>query len=268
MPASQDRSDSGQSLCGVSVLVTRPVDYDQYLLSQIESRGGRAVSLPALSVEPILNDTEFRAFLESTEVHKTAIFTSRSAVDTVHAWMTEKNLRWPSQFALAAVGPKTARAIQHRICDCDVVYPQEKFGVDGLMGMDDFQDLSRMPTTVIDGGGKNSARLIELLKNRGSPSVEHFVVYRRRFPESDTAVVSRYLVDGTFDFVVITSITGASNLLELLGEQLTNKLKTSCMVAYSKRIADYLTGRGFKSVAVASEASDDAVIHTMEEFVV
>ena len=115
--------------------------------------------------------------------------------------------------------------------------------------------------------GANSVKLLDNLRQRGSPSVAHFVVYRRKCPDFDLAHVSDLFGKGSIDYVVITSVSGASNLFELLGTQLTDQLRASCMIAYSERIADYLCSEGFERVVVASESCDDAVVKAIEESV-
>ena len=59
----------------------------------------------------------------------------------------------------------------------DVLAPRSKFGVEGLMEMDEMQNLVGIPTTIVDGGGEGSKKLSERLRQKGSPSVEHLVWY-------------------------------------------------------------------------------------------
>ncbi len=265
MPGRQVRSGLHRSLEGVSVLVTRPSAYAGYLIGEIETRGGHAIALPTVDVEFTVEDSGFPTLLRTDSERKVVIFTSRNAVDAVAEWLKGKNGIWPTALECAAVGRKTAQAIQSAFGVDDVVHPEANHGIDGLMEMDSMQNLSRMPSVVIDGGGENSAKLSEMLKQRGSPSVAHFIVYRRNCPDVDIEYVAEYLNQGSIDYVVITSVSGASNLFGLLGTQLAARLRASCIIAYSERIADFLCSEGFERVIVASESCDDAVVEAMEE---
>ena len=267
MHGSQNKSCLRGSLDGVSVLVTRPFDYARYLADEIEIRGGHPILLPTMQVDYIVEDSGFRQLLESDLDRQIVVFTSRNAVDAVAEWMARQHAHWPANLECAAVGPKTAIAIRSAFRLTDVLHPNERFGIDGLMELDRMQDLSRIPSAVIDGGGANSAKLVGLLQQRGSPSVAHCVVYRRSFPDIDTRYVSEYISRNTLDYVIITSVTGASNLFELLGSQSTDKLRVSCMIAYSERIAEFLRSKGFERIAVAGESSDDAVLEVIEKYV-
>ncbi len=256
-----------RSLEGVSVLVTRPSAYAGYLIGEIEMRGGHAIVLPTVQVDFTVEDSGFPTLLRADSERKIVIFTSRNAVDAVAEWLRSKNAKWPPALECVAVGYKTAQAIQSAFGVADVVYPEARHGIDGLMEMDRMQNLNQMPSVVVDGGGANSEKLSDYLKQRGSRSVVHFVVYRRKCPEVDIESVTDCLNQGSIDYVVITSVSGASNLLELLGTQSTARLRASCIIAYSERIADFLCSEGFDRVIVASESCDDAVIEAIEESV-
>ena len=256
-----------RSLEGVSVLVTRPSAYAGYLIGEIEFRGGHAIALPTVQVDFMVEDSGFPTLLRPDAERTIAIFTSRNAVDAVAEWLTSKNATWLPALECVAVGPKTAKAIQSAFGVDDVVYPVAKHGIDGLLELDRMQDLNQKPSVVIDGGGANSEKLLDNLRQRGSPSVAHFVVYRRKCPEVDSEYVSDLFGESSIDYVVITSVSGASNLIELLGTQLTDRLRASCTIAYSERIADYLCSEGFERVVVASESCDDAVVKAIEESV-
>ena len=267
MHGSQNKSCIGGSLEGISVLVTRQGPYAQHLADEIQYRGGHPVMLPAMKVDYIVEDSGFRQLLESDLNRQIVVFTSRNAVDAVAEWMDRQQACWPGGLAFAAVGPKTAQAIRSAFKVNCMLYPRNGFGVDGLMALDRMQDLGQTRCAVIDGGGVNSEKLVGLLHQRGSPAVVHCIVYRRTCPDTDTQYISEYLRRNALDYVVITSVTGASNLFELLGPKSTGRLQASCMVAYSERIAEFLRTSGFQRIAVAGESSDDAVIDAIEELV-
>ena len=265
MPAIHNNSPRSQSLSGVNVLITRPTKYAGYLADQIESRGGHPVLLPSVQVDFIVEESGFRQLLNSGKEHQMIIFTSRNGVDAIADWMTTQNMRWQSCVAFAAVGPKTAEAIQLAFDVKNVLHPCNNYGIDSLMKLDEMQDLSQTDVALIDGGGTNSARLLEMLRDRNVLSMQHCVVYQRKAPEDDTHEISDFLSSNLLHYVVITSTSGASNLSELLGRQQTDRLKTSCVIAYSERIAEFLRMEEFEQVVVPDQPSDDAVVKLMEE---
>ncbi len=267
MPGRRISPGANRSLEGVSVLVTRPSAYAGYLIGEIEVRGGHAIVLPTVQVEFTVEDSGFPTLLRVDSERKIVIFTSRNAVDAVTEWLRSKNASWPPALECAAVGRKTAQAIQSSFGVDEVVYPDVHHGIDGLMKTDRMQNLKQMPSVVIDGGGANSEKLSDILRQRGSPSVAHFVVYHRKCPDVEIEYVSDYLGQGSIDYAVITSVSGASNLLEILGTQLAARLRASCIIAYSERIADFLRSENFDRVIVAGESCDDAVIEAIEHSV-
>ncbi|MDE0310557.1 MAG: uroporphyrinogen-III synthase [Acidiferrobacterales bacterium] len=267
MPGRRIDSGTCRSLEGVSVLVTRPSAYAGYLIGEIELRGGHAIALPTVQVEYTVEASGLPAVLCADSERKLAIFTSRNAVDAVAEWLRDSNAAWPRVLECAAVGRKTAQAIENSFgIDC-AIYPESAHGITHLMEMDRMQNLARTPSMVIDGGGANSKKLSDLLRHRGSPSVAHFVVYRRKCPDVDIGPVAEYLGQGSIGYVVITSVSGATNLFSILGTQLSDRLRASCMITYSERIADRICSEGFDQVVVASESCDDAVIAAIENSV-
>ena len=265
MPAIDNKSPQGQSLSGVNVLITRPTKFAGYLIDAIKSRGGYPVPLPAVHVEFTVEGSRFEQLLSSGKEHQMIIFTSRNGVDAISDWMVKQNMHWPGGLIFAAVGPKTAEAMQLEFGVNKVIYPNSNYGIDSLLDMEEMEDLSQTNVALIDGGGTNSVRLLEMLKKRKASSTQHCIVYKRKIPEIDTHDISDFLSSNSMHYVVITSTTGASNLSELLGRQQSDRLKTACAIAYSERIAEFLRLEGFDQVVVPDQPSDDAVVNLMEE---
>ena len=265
MTSSRHKSLRNSSLSGKCVLITRPANFEDYLVQQIELRGGSSIQLPSIEINFVAEKSEIEHLVNSDCGRRMVIFTSRNAVAATAHCMTSINLQWPQYLQCAAVGPKTAESIRKTFGVSDVLSPRSKFGVEGLMEMDEMQNLAGIPTTIIDGGGEGSKKLSELLRQKGSPSIEHLVVYQRILPDADVQSVADCMKGRPVDFTVITSVAGASNLFELIGAKLTEKLKLSCMVAYSDRIAEYLKQQGFDQIVIPSESSDDAVVEAIEQ---
>lgn len=264
MSSDSVQPSSKSNLAGKCVLITRPQALSSYLVSEIEKRGAHPITLPTIETVSVAKSSKIGEFLCEEPSATMVVFVSRNAVHAVEEFIQSNNIPWPAHFSCAAVGPKTALEIRQAFNVRDVLEPASNFGIEGLLQTSQFDDLRSIPTAIVDGGGDNSVILRDALIARGSPKVSHFVVYRRQMPTVDCAEARRRIKNDSMHYVIVSSVEGASNMLKILSDVQDNTLVRLRIIAYSERIGDFLRQRGFSSVAVANEPSDNSVIQTME----
>ncbi len=252
------------SLNAVRILNTRPAEFSQYFVQQVEQSGGKVVGLPTIEIEFTADSQEIARILSPAESFDWAVFSSQNAVLSVLDCMKSIGLSWPSHIKCAAVGPKTAKLVNHVFEQDLVLSPTERYGAQGLLDMNEMQHVQSSRIVVFDGG-KGTGILMRELPARCN-EVVHQTVYSRNLPNVDIEPVAKLIRDQSIHFILITSVNGGSNLFQLLGAQLSNELKHSTFVVYSARIAEYLKQQGCSKVLVPAFASDDSVIGLIERY--
>ena len=225
MTSNRHKSLRNSSLSGKCVLITRPANFEDYLVQQIEHRGGTPIQLPSIEIQFVAEKSEIERMVNSVCGRRTVIFVSRNAVAATANCMTSINLQWPQYLECAAVGPKTAESIRKTFGVSDVLAPRSNSVLKVLMEMDEMQNLVGIRRRLLTVAEKVPKKLSELLLQKGSPSVEHLVVYQRILPDADVRSVTNCMKGKPVDFTVITSVTGASNLFELIGSEVDGEIE-------------------------------------------
>ena len=264
MPPSNHPCHGGSRLAGKNILITRQAEFSEYLVEAIRERKGDSIVLPTVEIRYCQDYSQVEKLIRSEYHCRIVIFTSRNAVIAVAKHLCAANIRWPPHLTCAAVGPKTADEIKIAFSPANTIFPKENFGVEGLLQMPQFNYLTDTAVTIVDGGGERSETLRKRLNERGCLSINHAIVYRRILPDVDTAPIRQQIQQNKLDFVIITSVTGAHNLIRLIGDELTGELKRTRVISYSRRITDYLLEQGFSRLVTLDESSDEAVVAALE----
>lgn len=245
-------------LNGRTVLVTRPVHLAGPLVNEIEAQGGRPVLLPTVEIENLVNPNELGPIFRGEVPYDLGIFSSKSAIQAVAQWCHQENLCWPSQMACATVGAKTADLAKKMFGLDTVIYPKVNSGARELLKIKDLTHVFEQRIVIFDG--ENGTQILQEHLEGACKKLTSHVVYRRILPKVDTGPVKEILNGSGVDYVVVTSVAGASNLFKLLDPESTNRVADSCFVAYSARIGEYLESRGIARILIAEQASDSAVL--------
>lgn len=249
-----DQSSVG--LGGAVVLVTRPTEQASYLIEQIAALGGRPIALPTLEIDYVSDGLDTTCLT----THDLAIFISRNSVRSVSDFCDERKIDWPDSLKCAAVGEQTAKVAEVAFGIKGVLCPQSEYGIDALLDVEEMQSLEGQRVIFFDGGGDRSVRLIRALELRRCEKITHAIVYDRRKTDIDVDRFFKVEAIDAIDFVVITSVEGASNLLEMVGCKREQALRSACVVAYSERIRSFFEQKGFERIIVPSKSSDGAVL--------
>lgn len=240
-------------LRGRGVLVTRPAGQAEGLCRLIEAAGGRAISVPAMEIEPA-GDEATRATL--TESWDLLYFVSPNAVE--HGVRLAGDGRWPKAARLAAVGRGTARALAEAGRAPDLV-PSARYESEALLAMPELAESEVHGWRVLIVRGEGGRGLFaETLAARGA-EVHFAEVYRRRRPEIDpSALLARWPRE--IDAVSVTSEEVMRNLMAMLGPEGREQLLATPLVVIAERTRERAQELGFQRVELAERAADEAIV--------
>lgn len=238
------------SLSGLTVLVTRPQGLGEDLVQAIESRGGEAVLMPAISIEPVQPDTSELAELATLPAGGLAIFASRNAVAWGARYLPQPRPR------VGAIGPSTANALAELGLTPDI--RPTGFTTEDLLAQPELENLAGVRVFIIRGAGGRET-LAAGLKARGA-RVRYLDVYRRApaliEPERREQVLARWAA-GEIHIFTATSGDVFRNLCELLGPAGEPLLRRTPLVTVSERVVQIAEQWGHDATRVLADGPGD-----------
>lgn len=253
-------ANNDATLSGVTVWVTRPAHQAGDLCRMIEKKKGVPLLLPTLVIRPLMEEpraAEDRLRLAHADI---VVFISKNAV--IHAL---------DQFPQIAdtVRGKTVLAVGQATARC---LSASGFGQVGQIDSGGSEALLRLPVlnetairekrvVIIRGlGGREELR--DGLLARGAV-VDYLEVYRRDKPDISQAEMTEFWHDKMPDAVIITSLAGLENLVELTPDAESNRLLGTPMVVMSERIRQHAMESGFRRIAVATDNTDAGLVDAL-----
>lgn len=238
------------SLAGVSVLVTRPQGLGEDLVQAIEARGGEAVLLPAIAIEPVQPDTSELAELATLPAGSLAIFASRNAVAWGARYLPQPRPR------VAAIGPSTANALAELGLTPDI--RPAGFTTEDLLAQPELESLAGVRVFIIRGADGREA-LAAGLQARGA-RVRYLDVYRRvpapLAPGRREEILTRWS-GGGIDIYTATSGDIFRNLCAIIGPEGEALLRETPLVTVSRRVLNIAEQWGHAAARLLAEGPDD-----------
>ena len=250
------------TLSGTTVWVTRPTHQAGALCRMIEQRNGRALLLPTLAIRPFMEApraAENRRRLAAADI---LIFISRNAV--IHALERYPHIvdTVPGK-AVLAVGEATARCLGE--AGFEQVVQAGRGGSEALLHLPilDATALGGKRVVIVRGqGGREQLR--HGLLARGAV-VDYLEVYRRCKPAISQADMAEFWHDQGPDAIIITSVAGLDNLVELTPATENSRLLDTPLVVMSERIRQHASAAGFRYMAVATDNTDAGLVEALLE---
>lgn len=240
------------------VLITRAADQADSLKMAVETMGGKPYVFPVLEIK-FTPPEQLQHSLENVNAEDLLIFVSMNAVYAV--FTQDKASLNPDVFkaGIAAVGMRTRRALLDAGLEVDIQTPDDQQNTEGLLQHPALQEMSGRRVYIVRAqSGRNTLK--EVLTARGA-NVQYIQAYQRGMPQDFNATpILKALSNKTIDVVMLTSHDAFQNLMQMLGEQAKVILRETCLIVPSRRVADKILGTYPFNVAVAENASDDAML--------
>ena len=240
-------------LQGLCVLVTRPVKQAHSLCELIEQQHGRPIRFPTLEIAPAANAEQARAGLAIASQADMLIFVSANAVQYAFPLLPDI---LPGDLVIAAIGRATARKLAEYGLDPGLL-PRGGYDSEGLLAMDELQDMRGKQVIIVRGNGGRS-KLKDELERRGA-RVEYAEVYQRLLPDRNPANLLRGW-NRLIDVVTATSNESLDNLFKMLGAEGQPKLVSTPLLVVSQRMARHAQALGCQQIYLADDASDKAIL--------
>ncbi|HSN70413.1 MAG TPA: uroporphyrinogen-III synthase [Steroidobacteraceae bacterium] len=246
----------GGQLAGAAVLITRPEGQADGLARAVAAAGGTPVSLPTLSIEPVVPTSAV------SQIPDLVIFTSANAVRHGRACV-----RYDDRTRFAAVGRATAAAMRESGLPEPLV-PATASSSEGLLDDPRIAAIGPGRALLVKGvGGRDLLR--RALQQRGF-TVTVLDVYRRVIPELPKERITG-LADawrrGGVDVVTATSAEALGNLYAMFGDD-RDLIDRTPLVTVSPRITEAAERMGHKGTCiVAGGPSDTELVAAIIEWV-
>lgn len=251
---------SDPTLSGKKVWVTRPAHQAAELCRMIKERGGAPLNLPTLVIRPVPDEdriVENQRRLADADI---VIFVSKNAV--VHAMALFPHIvDVLQQKTVLAVGRATAGTLL--ALGLKRVGHIDNGGGEALLQMPVLSGTEIRDKRVVIMRGQGGREVLrDSLLGRGA-GVDYLEVYRRDKPDISRADMAKFWHDERPDAVIITSLAGLDNLVELMPVGASERLYGTAIVVMSDRIKQSALQAGFLRVAVATDNSDAGLVDAL-----
>jgi uroporphyrinogen-III synthase len=240
------------------ILITRPRPQAREFAENLRSTGFEPIFFPVIEIRPIENNLALDRAFAKLECYDWIVFTSVNAVDVVFERFSVLLLKEGLEVKFAAIGPKTAQALQARGIAPDFV-PDEYVAESLLPGLGDVcgrwvllprAEIARkvLPEAIADAGG-----------------IPHEIAVYQTLPvqpDPDGLAALRLGVD----WITFTSPSTVQNFVEILrGQnidplQLAGKPRIACIGPITERAAREV---GFDVNVVAEKYTTDGLIDAL-----
>lgn len=249
-------------LSGKRVLVTRARHQAGKLSRLLEERGAVPVELPAIDIQPVDGD-ELKAALRSISAFDWLVLTSVNGVDALFRSLADMKMdaRALHRVKVAAIGPTTAEALEHRGVTPD--YIPSEFSAAGIIAGVKNMDVAGKRFLLMRADIAD-AELIAGLSGLGA-NVREIVVYRTVPATESIARARRLLQSGLIDAVTFASSSTVTNLMSALdGDRAL--LKGVTVACIGPKTAATARGFGLDVHISAAEYTIPGLVTAMEEY--
>ncbi|MCP4765874.1 MAG: uroporphyrinogen-III synthase [Gammaproteobacteria bacterium] len=262
-------SSSGAKLQGQVILNTRPAHQQGELTRLLQQDGANVLAFPVIDIQPVAIGAEQRRLADAVGDYDILLFVSRNAVEGALRFIDCRRLR-PSA-RLGVIGNATCAALAAAFAsdglDLDVcLVAGEPYNSEALLQSPALQQVEGKRVLIMRGQqGRNL--LGDELRRRGA-SVDYAEVYRRVLPDGAVGDFNRLVAAHFPTLVILTSVEGMHNLVELVDEAALRALCHTPWLLISERMRESALNLGHNAaVLIAHSASDNGIRQTICEWV-
>lgn len=246
------------TLHGLRVLNTRPLEQSHALEQAIDAAGGVSISLPLLSIEPSTHDW-FMNLPNLREIHQ-LIFISTNAVNYFYKTLELKNAAWPAGIQTIAIGKATANALAKWAIHTDKI--PNTADSESLLELGLLQNIKHKTIVLVKGEGGRMDIENTLIK-RGAHVIP-LAVYRRALPQTENQKTGSLWQDDAVDIILFTSQQAMHNIFTLFETNAHSWLRNKPCLVISERLAHAASLLGIKNIMISRY---DTVLNSLNDYV-
>jgi uroporphyrinogen-III synthase len=241
------------------ILVTRPRSQANGFAEKLHSAGFEAIFFPVIEIQPMQENPALDRALEKLNCYEWIVFTSVNGVEVVFDRLSPRRLGKGLGTKSAAIGPKTAEALQTRGVTPDFV-PDEYVAESILPGLGDLlgkwvllprAEIARkaLPEAILNAGG-----------------IAHEIAVYKTLPAQPDVKGLTALKDGV-DWITFTSPSTVRNFVEIVRKQkmdplqLTGNPKVACIGPITENAA---REEGFEVDLVAEKYTTEGLVSALQ----
>ena len=248
--------------CGV--LVTRPVEQADRLMSRLRDLGALPLLFPALDIVGPRQPDALRLLLSGIDQYDWLVFVSPTAVRfgmaALRLFASDAVL---ATINAAAVGNGTAEALRTSGCR-NVLAPAVGADSEHLLALPEFADLAGRRVLILRGEGGREL-IADTLRARGA-MVDYAECYRRTCPTTDPAPLRRAFAEQRIQAITVFSGETLDNLLEMLGADAAPAARVVPLFVPHPRIAEHARAMAFTRVIATAPGEDGLLAGLVEYF--
>lgn len=259
-------SEAQQALSGQRVLITRPAHQQPPLITGLQVRGAKTISLPLLAITAPSRGEQadvLRRQLLALDSYELLVFISSNAVREGCKAIDDYWPQFPVGLDLLAIGPSTA-ALAEELTGQRVRSAAGGMTSEDLLELDSFTNIEGRRIGIFRGEGGRDF-LAQQLRKRGA-QVDYFDVYRREELNYEDIQVREALIES--EPTLLTAMSGQTlqalcSLIDQLSEPHADKLLTLPVIVPSQRVRDLAAEMGFENPIAAPGADLDALLQAL-----
>ena len=259
-------SEAQQALSGQRVLITRPAHQQPPLITGLQVRGAKTISLPLLAITAPSRGEQadvLRRQLLALDSYELLVFISSNAVREGCKAIDDYWPQFPVGLDLLAIGPSTA-ALAEELTGQRVRSAAGGMTSEDLLELDSFTNIEGRRIGIFRGEGGRDF-LAQQLRKRGA-QVDYFDVYRREELNYEDIQVREALIES--EPTLLTAMSGQTlqvlrGLIDQLSEPQADKLLTLPVIVPSQRVRDLAAEMGFENPIAAPGADLDSLLQAL-----
>lgn len=254
------------ALAGQRVLVTRPQHQQASLVTALQERGAKPISLPLLAITTPSRGEQadlLRRQLLALDSYELLVFISSNAVREGSKAIDDYWPQFPVGLDLLAIGPSTA-ALAEELTGQRVISAAGGMTSEDLLELDSFANVEGRRIGIFRGEGGRDF-LAQQLRERGAV-VDYFTVYRRVELSYEDTQVREVLIES--EPTLLTAMSGQTlqalrGLIDQLSDPEADKLLTLPVIVPSHRVRGLASEMGFENPIAAPGADVDSLLQAL-----
>ena len=234
-----------QTLNGLRILNTRPKKQARALSIEINKAKGVAIECPTLEIEA--TDKGWVDSLPDLNTVGYAIFISANAVHLCFNQLKSKNISWPPNIKVIAIGKASAKALSTFNIRVDKM--PDKSDSEHLIALNILQELKKQTVLLFKGEG-GRALIEESLFQRGALVIS-INVYKRVLPTFSPQLIASIWRDNLVDIILLTCEQSIYHIFKMFGQEAHSWLKEKPCVVISERLAKIAASFGMEKIIIS-----------------